>query len=180
MHEEPPLKAHGLAGRSSSFTPIHGNAFDHHSVIYEYAKGQRLYAFCRTQRQCFDGVSDYVFGSKGRASLLNYKIEGENPWDYPGPFPSPYKTEHKELFVAIRAGKPINSGSYMANSTMVAVLGQIVCYTGRQLGWKKAINAEFAFEPQVCDFKTEPPVKPGPDGYYPVAVPGVTRLIPGT
>ena len=180
MQEEPPLKAHGLAGRSASFDPMYGDVFDHHSVVYEYNSGVRLYALCRTQKGCHEGVSDYIFGTKGRASLLNYKIEGEMNWDYPGPFPSPYKEEHKALFAAIRAGKPINSGNHMANSTMVAVLGQIVCYTGRQLGWKKAIGADFAFEPRDGNFNTDPPVKPGTDGRYPVAVPGVTRLIPGT
>jgi len=69
----------------------------------------------------------------------------------------------------------------MANSTMVAVLGQIVCYTGRQLGWKKAAAADFAFPPSgEIDFNTPPPVLPGPDGQYPIAIPGKTKLIAGT
>jgi myo-inositol 2-dehydrogenase / D-chiro-inositol 1-dehydrogenase len=180
MKEEPPLKAHGLAGRSASLGTMYGDMFDHHSVVYEYASGVRLYALCRTQKGCHEGVSDYIFGTKGRASLLESKIEGANAWDYSGPSPNPYKEEHKALFAAIRSGQPINSGYHMANSTMVAVLGQIVCYTGRQLGWKKAANADFAFEPRTCHADTEPPAKPGADGLYPVAVPGVTRLIPGT
>jgi len=180
MKEEPPLKAHGFGGRSASFGDMYGDAFDHHCVVYEYANGAKMYANCRTQKNCYSGVSDHVYGTKGHASLLNYRIRGETNWDYPGPFANPYKEEHKALFAAIRSGKPINSGSYMANSTMVAVLGQIVCYTGKQLGWKKAVDADFAFEPRDCDFKTPPPMKPGPDGNYPVAVPGVTKLIPGT
>lgn len=179
MREETPIRAHGLAGRSASFGQIYGDVFDHHGVIYQYANGTRLYAFCRTQKECHEDVSDWILGTKGRASLLNYKIEGQTKWDYPGPFLNPYKEEHKAFFTAIRSGKPINSGSYMANSTMVAVLGQMVCYTGRQLGWKKAYDADFAFEPRQCDFTTEPPVKPGTDGLYPVAVPGKTHLIPG-
>ena len=180
MHEEPPLKAHGFGGRSASYGEQYGDAFDHHCVVYEYANGAKMYANCRTQKGCHSGVSDYIYGTKGRASLLNYKITGETNWDFPGPFPNPYKVEQKALFAAIRAGEMINSGKYMANSTMVAVLGQIVCYTGRQLSWKKAINADFAFEPRECDFKTKPPLVPGADGNYPVAVPGVTKLIPGT
>jgi len=179
MHDESPIKAHGLAGRSASFGQIYGDVFDHHSVVYEYAKGTRLYAFCRTQAGCHEDVSDYVFGTKGRASLLNYNIQGEVNWDYPGPFLNPYKEEHKEFFAAIRSGTPMNCGNYMANSTMVAVLGEIVCYTGRHLGWKRAIDANFSFEPSQCDFTTQPPVKPSPDGLYPVAVPGKTQLIPG-
>jgi myo-inositol 2-dehydrogenase / D-chiro-inositol 1-dehydrogenase len=179
MREETPIRAHGLAGRSASFGQIYGDVFDHHGVVYQYANGTRLYAFCRTQKECHEDVSDWIFGTKGRASLLNYKIEGQTQWGYPGPFLSPYKEEHKAFFAAIRSGKPINSGNYMASSTMVAVLGQMVCYTGRQLGWKKAYDADFAFEPRQCDFTREPPVKPGPDGLYPVAVPGKTHLIPG-
>jgi hypothetical protein len=59
---------------------------------------------------------------------------------------------------------------------MLAVLGQIVCYTGRLLSWKKAASSDFAFEPTDADFNTKPPVKPGPDGLYPVAIPGKTKL----
>ena len=181
MREEPPLKAHGLGGRSASFGPIYGDMFDHHSVVYEYANAARLYAFCRTQKQCYGGVSDYVFGTKGRASLLNYLIRGEKNWDFAGKPPNPYKNEQREFFAGIRAGQPLNSGAYMANSTMVAVLGQLVCYTGRQLGWKKAATAEFAFPPGgAIDFSTPPPVMPGPDGQYPVAIPGQTKFIEGT
>jgi predicted dehydrogenase len=180
MHEEPPVKAHGLAGRSASFDEIYGDSFDHHAVVYEYANGVRLYAFCRTQEACHSGVSDHIFGTKGRAELLSYRIQGEVNWAYPGRPIDPYKQEHKEFFAAIRSGNLINSGGYMANSTMLAVLGQIVCYTGMQLGWRKVANSNFAFEPKECDFSTEPPAKLGPDGRYPVRVPGKTRLIEGT
>lgn len=181
MREEPPLKAHGLGGRSASFGPIYGDMFDHHSVVYEYANGTRLYAFCRTQNGCHNDISDHVVGTKGRASLLNYRIRGEKNWEFEGKPPSPQKTEQREFFAGIRAGRPLNSGAYMANSTMVAVLGQIVCYTGRQLGWKKAATADFAFPPSgVIDFNTPPPVLPGPDGQYPLAIPGKTKLIAGT
>ena len=31
-----------------SFGPIYGDMFDHHSVVYEYANGTRLYAFHET------------------------------------------------------------------------------------------------------------------------------------
>jgi len=181
MREVPPLKAHGLAGRSASFGPIYGDMFDHHSVVYEYENGTRAYAFCRTQKECYGGISDYVFGTKGRASLLNHFIRGEQTWDYSGKPPNPYKREHVEFFASLRAGRPLNCGAYMANSTMVAVLGQIVCYSGRQLGWKKAIASDFAFPPVgEIDFATRSPVQPLADGGYPLAVPGKTKLVAGT
>lgn len=180
MHEKPPVMAHGFGGRSASFGNEFGDVFDHHSVVYSYENGVRLYAFCRTQAACHSGVSDTIIGTKGRADLLRYKITGENPADIPAPKVSPYLQEHKELFAAIRAGQPINCGDYMAKSTLLAVLGQIVCYTGRQLGWSKVAASDFAFEPVMADFRTEPPVKPAADGQYPVAVPGKTKLLKGT
>ncbi len=180
MHEQPPEKAHGLAGRSASFGEVYGDMFDHHAVVYDYKNGVKLYAFCRTQEGCHDGVSDTIIGTKGRAHLLNYRIVGEKNIDVPAPKISPYKQEQRELFAAIRAGKAINSGDYMANSTMLAVLGQIVCYTGRQLSWEKAAKSDFNFQPDDGDLTTEPPVRPGPDGLYPVAIPGKTKLIKGT
>jgi len=180
MHEEPPVKAHGFGGRSASFGDEYGDVFDHHSVVYEYANGAKLYAFCRTQKGCHEGVSDTVYGSKGRAELLNHRIVGPKSYEYPDKVPNPQKQEHKEFFAGIRSGKPINSGYHMAGSTMLAVLGQIVCYSGRQLGWRKAYGSDFAFQPRDVSFETDPPVRPGSDGLYPVAVPGKTRLVEGT
>ncbi|MBI5767899.1 MAG: Gfo/Idh/MocA family oxidoreductase [Verrucomicrobia bacterium] len=180
MHDQPPLSAHGLGGRSASFGNEFGDMFDHHAAIYTYANGARLYAFCRTQAGCHGAVSDTIVGTKGRAELLRYKITGEKNHDIAAPKVTPYLQEQKELFAAIRAGTPINSGYHMANSTLLAVLGQIVCYTGRQLSWAKVAASDFAFEPLDADFKTEPPVKPGPDGNYPLPVPGKTKMVAGT
>lgn len=181
LHEESPATAHGLGGRSASFGEVYGDMFDHHSVVYDYASGPRVYAFSRTQKDCHGGVSDYVFGTKGRASLLNYTIRGETNWEYKGAHPNPYLREQQEFFASIRDGEPLNSGAYMANSTLVSVLGQIVCYTGRLLGWKKFVASGFAYPPSGdIHFETVSPVKPGPDGLYPVPVPGKTKLIVGT
>jgi len=55
MNGEVPVKAHGLGGRSSSFgNEIYGDVFDHHSVVYQYANGVRMYAFCRTVLGCYN------------------------------------------------------------------------------------------------------------------------------
>ena len=57
MHEQTPVKAHGLGGRSASFgDEIYGNVFDHHSVVYEYANGVRMYAFCRTAERLLQRI----------------------------------------------------------------------------------------------------------------------------
>jgi predicted dehydrogenase len=180
MREQAPVKAHGLAGRSSMFGEIYGNVFDHHSVIYEFANGVKMYAFCRTQERCYNEVSSILLGSKGRCDLLRMRIEGETDWQYSGPEEdSPYKIEHQELFAAIRSGQPINNGDYMARSTLIGIMGQISCYTGKEVTWEEISKSDFYYppKPEECRLDMEPPVKLGPDGTYPVAIPGETKLL---
>jgi len=179
MKEQTPLKAHGLGGRSSMFGEIYGNVFDHHSVIYQYANGVRLYAFCRTQEGCYDESSSIILGSKGRCDVLKARIEGENPWQYSGPDANPYKIEHQQLFRSIRSGQPINNGDYMARSTLVSIMGQITCYTGKEVTWDQISKSDFSYfpKPEDCRDDMPPPVKPEANGSYPVMVPGKTQLI---
>jgi hypothetical protein len=181
LREQTPIKAHGLGGRSASFGEIYGDVFDHHSVIYEYANGVRMYAFCRTELGCYNETSTILLGSKGRCFLSQSRIEGETNWKYkyPDPKPSPYDLEHEQLFRAIRSGNPFNAGDYMARSTMVAVLGQLTCYSGKEITWDQAFHSNFYFppKPEQCRLDMAPPVKPGADGQYPVPIPGVTKNV---
>jgi predicted dehydrogenase len=178
LHNAAPIKAHGLGGRSSSFDPIYGNVFDHHSVVYEFPHGVRVYAFCRTQNDCYGESSSIVMGAKGQANLLQCRITGEKPWHWEGKG-NPYQIEHDKLFAAIRSGKPINNGDYMARSTQMVIMGQISCYTGKEVTWEEMEASEFYYapKPEECRMDMEAPVKPGADGIYPVYKPGVTKLI---
>lgn len=173
-----PVKCHGLAGRSSMTDHIYGNVFDHHSVVYEMENGVRVYAFCRTTEGCHNDTSSIVFGTKGRASILNCEIWGENKWRWKGEC-NPYQVEHDVLFKAIRSGVPVNDGDYMARSTMFGIMGQISCYTGEQITWKRVCESDFSYppNPEDCHDAMEPPVLPGADGVYPVYRPGYTRLL---
>jgi predicted dehydrogenase len=173
-----PVKCHGLGGRSAMFEPIYGNVFDHHSVVYEYANGIRLYALCRTTTGCYDEYSSIILGAKGKASILDCRIWGETKWRWQGQC-NPYQIEHDKLFAAIRSGNPVNSGDYMGQSTMISVMGQISCYTGKEVTWEQINQSDFAYrpKPEDCHDGMEPPVKVGPDGSYPVFKPGQTKLI---
>ena len=179
MREQVPVKCHGLAGRSAMFDEIYGNVFDHHSVVYEFPGGTKLYAFCRTTTGCYDEVSSLIFGTKGRCNLLACRIDGETKWQHQGPGCNPYQDEHRALFQAIRAGKPINSRDYMVNATLATVMGQLSCYTGKEVTWDRAAKSDFFYppKPEACRSDMEPPVKPGPNGQYPVYVPGQTTLL---
>jgi myo-inositol 2-dehydrogenase / D-chiro-inositol 1-dehydrogenase len=173
-----PVKAHGLGGRSASFGEVYGNVFDHHSVVYEYANGVKMYAFCRTQNGCYNNANSYLLGSKGRCCVTAGTIDGQTKWKYQGPGGNPYDLEHQTLFAAIRAGTPVNCGDYMAHSTLIAVLGQLVCYSGRELTWEQVAQSNFVFAPKVEDVRLDmtPPVTPDAKGNYPVPMPGITEF----
>jgi hypothetical protein len=158
--------------------PIYGDVFDHHSVIYECENGVRIYAFCRTTTGCYNDSSSTVLGSKGNASITGCRIWGENEWRWRGRC-NPYQIEHDVLFGAIRSGTPVNNGDYMTRSTMVTVMGQISCYTGKEVTWEEINKSDFYYPPRAedCHDDMEPPVKTGPDGSYPVPKPGFTKMI---
>jgi predicted dehydrogenase len=177
MKEKHPKMAIAMGGRACPFGPEHGDCFDHHSVIYEYESGVKMYAYLSVQPGCYSEVSDIVLGTKGRAHLMKNRIEGQTNWRYKGPKTNPYQIEQDELFASIRSGKPINNGRYMAQSTMTGILGQIASYTGQKVSWDRAMTAGNVFGPAECYFSMEPPVKPDAKGRYLVATPGVTKLM---
>lgn len=179
LKEETPQWAFGLAGRSSSFGEQYGDMFDHHTAIYEYASGARMYAVCRTQVGCYNNSGDIIMGTKGQCDLRRCRIQGETNWRFEGRHNNPYDAEQKALIEAVRSGTPINSGHYMANSTMVAVLGQLACYTGKATKWEQVSNSHFQFDPapEAASFQIDPPTRPDPTGNYPLPRPGITNLL---
>ena len=177
MHDEPPLRAWGMGGRQVRTEPMWGNIYDHHAVVYEYP-GANVYSYTRQMANCWNQTADLIIGTKGKAYLPSRcRIEGENPWRYEGPGGNMYDIEHQELFRSIRAGEPINNGLYMARSTMLAILGRMVTYTGQAIEWKQAIESQEDLSPKSYAWDAEPPILPDKDGKYPVAMPGVTKFV---
>ncbi len=179
LQETPPVRCHGLAGRSGPQNLL-GDVFDHHSVVYHYASGIRLYAFCRTTNNCYNEDSSIILGTKGVANLKSGHITGQKPWRYTGPNVSPYVIEHQEFIKSIRAGKPLNCGDYAARSTLVAIMGQLSCYSGQEVTWDEVSRSEFFFapRPEACTWTMAPPTRPDAKDVYPVcAVPGTTKIL---
>ncbi|NLN91845.1 MAG: Gfo/Idh/MocA family oxidoreductase [Candidatus Hydrogenedens sp.] len=178
MGDEPPLKCLGLGGRSTMTAPRYGNVFDHHSVVYEYETGVKVFAFCRTTENCYNDNSSIVHGTKGKASLLGSEIWGDKAWKWKGAC-NPYQAEHDALFRAIRSGEALNNGDFMVYGTLMGIMGQIACYTGAEISWETVSQSDFSFGPlpEDCHDDMEPPVLPGEDGSYPVYQPGITDLL---
>ncbi len=178
MGDKPPVRAWGLGGRQvRTEQPTFGNIYDHHAVVYEYENGARMFAYCRQQPGTYSDVNDIFIGTKGQADILGHRISGQTEWRYRGPGGNMYDLQHVALFKAIREGKPVNDGHYMAVSTMLAVLGRMVDYTGQAITWEDALNSELHLSPKEYGWDAEPPVMPDEEGRYPIAMPGVTPFV---
>ena len=94
---------------------------------------------------------------------------GSKIWTYEGKQNDMYQTEHDELFAAIRKGKTISQGEDEALSTMIAILGRMVAYTGKKITWEEAMNSTEQLGPPIdnYNFNLNIPVTP-------VAMPGIT------
>ncbi len=60
---------------------------------------------------------------------------------------------------------------------MTSILGRMATYGGNVVEWKDAIASQINLAPQEYSFQATPPVTPDGNGFYPVAVPGVTRVV---
>ena len=147
MKDQYPVKAIGSGGRQVRTGPDYGNIYDHHSIIYEYANGAKLYGFCRQQSGCHNETGAFAMGTEGRAEISQQRqtISGKNSWKYDGPKNNFYQTEHDELFASIRSGKPIDNSDYMSKTTLLAIMGRTASYTGQVVTWEQVMNSKEDF-----------------------------------
>jgi predicted dehydrogenase len=167
-----PVRAFGMGGRQQRTGPEFGNIFDHHTVFYEYPDGVRVFFTCRQQQDCTNFTDEIVLGTKGQAHVLEFRIDGENAWqaDKKDAKADMFTIEHEHLFKSIRDGEPINNSHYMANSTMLAIMGRMCTYTGQQLSWEQCFNSQERLGPAEYAWNDNvPPCK--------VAIPGRTKLV---
>lgn len=168
-----PVRAFGMGGRQQRVDPEFGDIYDHHTVFFEYPNGVHVHFTCRQQSDTTPLVDELVLGTKGQAKVLGYQIEGEKPWTYEGPekknMGAMYDLEHVALFNSIRDGKPINNGHYMANSSMLAIMGRMCTYTGQALTWDQCFNSEERLGPTEYAWNDKVPA-------VTVAIPGRTKF----
>jgi predicted dehydrogenase len=177
MHDEPPLRAWGTGGRQARVGPQHGDAWDHHAIVYEYVGGVRLHAYCRQQDGCPSEISDHFYGTKGHCDLLRCRIEGETNWQYEGPPCNRFDLEHVALFSAIRNGRPVNNSLYMARSSMLAIMATWATYSGQMITWQEAMSSQFTLRPDRYALDADPPTKPDATGNYPLPTPGISTFV---
>jgi predicted dehydrogenase len=161
-------------GRQARIGPNSGHIYDHFSAIFDYADGFKYYAATRHINGCSNVNQDLVLGTNGRSAPMKFSCQSRDGKDtlwrggkQPGQM---HQLEHDAFFAALRAGKIINNGDYMAKSTMMAIMARMSAYTGRQITWDQAMKSNEALDPSKLALDGVPPPAE-------VAIPGVTRFV---
>ncbi len=169
LGDQTPISAVGQGGRQVRTGEQFGNIYDHHAVTFEFPNGVKVFSSTRQMANCKPDVNDHVIGTKGSAQLMSHSIDGETKWQFTQANPDMYQVEHNELFAAIRAGNRIDNSQYMAQSTMMAILGRMTTYTGQQITWEQAMASKEDLTPSKYEW--------GPLPVAPVAQPGQTKFV---
>jgi predicted dehydrogenase len=167
-----PVRCVGMGGRQVNTDEKFGNSYDHFAIDYEFPDGVHVLSMARQIANCANAVSEHVVGTKGGADLSpgSYTFRGEglgrlrvrNELN-------PYVQEHIDLLAAISSGTPVNELTTVAHSTLIAIMGRMSAFTGKEVTWEQALNSK------EDTFPTE--FKFGPYPFPPVAMPGQTELI---
>jgi len=178
MAQGHPVEANGMGGRQVRVAPGIGEIFDHHTVEFTYANGLKMFSQCRQIPNCWGSFSQHAHGTKGYADIdgggqATLTVAGA-PARHRKSQPDGHQLEMNDLFAAILAGKPYNEVGWAADSTMTAILGRMATYSGKLVSWEDAVRSELDLLPERFAWDAEPRSKPGADGVYPCAIPGVT------
>ncbi len=175
-----PVKARGTGGREVRKGPDYGEIFDHHIVEFQYEDGTILNSQCRHIPGTWAKVDELAIGTKGNIRFdegiimdhkgnVTFKHNATND-------PNPYQVEHDELFDAVaNSNYTFNDAENGAKSTMTAILGRMVTYSGQELTWDYAMNHSLDLKPGIMNWDAEMQSKPNEKGEYVYAIPGVTK-----
>jgi len=175
-----PVEANGMGSRAVRVAPGIGEIFDNHFVEFTYEKGFKMYSQCRQIPGCWGAFSEHAHGTKGRINLsggngeVTLEVAGQEPKRWPAQKDG-HQTEMDDLFAALLDKKPYNEGDWAADSTMTAILGRMATYSGKVVHWDAAVKSQLSLGPDKMTWDAVPKTKPGADGTYACAVPGVTK-----
>ena len=183
-----PVSAQGHGGRQVRTAA--DQLFDHYGVEYTFGDGTRLFAQGRHMANCWGFFGDVIHGAKGSAVLGEgisqpriFKGHNQTPenviWRYNGQPCNHYQVEHDLLFQAIREDKPYNETERCAYGAMVGILGRMASESGQLITWEQAMASNLELAPGLdkLTMDSDPPVMPDAQGKYPVAMPGVTKVL---
>jgi len=187
-----PIKAQAVGGRHYRRDSVDQN-FDAYSVEYTFADGAKMFFDGRCMNGCNDIYSSYVHGSKGLAiasrandcGAPSSTFKGQNPqrsnmlWTskLPPGQEDPYTNEWNDLMEAIRNDKPYSEVKRGVEASMVTSMGRMAAHTGQEITFEDFSKLDHEFAPGLDQLamNSPAPLKSGPDGKYPVPMPGITK-----
>ncbi|QGY43772.1 hypothetical protein GM418_08905 [Maribellus comscasis] len=146
-----PVKALGFGSRQRRVT---GDQYDNFAVDYIYDDGMHILSTCRQINGCSNGVYEIFHGTKAIATTdgHNPKIvdaTGAELFVAEGSETSPYVQEHKNLITCIRQSIPFNEAENVATSVMVAIMGRVSAYTGKEVTFDEMMNSDMKLGPDT-------------------------------
>ncbi len=182
-----PATAHGIGGRMANSTN-RGQGFDSISIEWTFPDGTKATDGVRwIGGHAHAEFATYAHGTKCAAQFSGNVHAGTTHiykdqrctkdnivWQAPKEQFSPWDAEWNVLLDSIRNDKPQNEAKRAAMSNFADLMGRAAVHSGKVITWDEMYNSEFQFVKDIdsMDYDTEPPVKVGPDGYYPVPIPG--------
>ncbi len=167
MNDVAPIAAVGNGGKHQRTDP--GNVYDNYSVSYEYPDNVFCHVGQRQFHNCHNEIIDRVsceggtMVSPSRCQITDHT--GKRIWRYKaadGEEQNMYQVCHNEFFSALREGKHINTGEYMANSTALGILGREAAHTGQRITWKQLFESNEDLAPDSLGIDDEFPIAPLP------------------
>jgi myo-inositol 2-dehydrogenase / D-chiro-inositol 1-dehydrogenase len=181
MNNEMPVKCIATGGRQIRPENMVGHIYDHFAVTYEWKNGVKGYVSCRQIPGCASDNTEHVYGTKGTAHILLFNgvpyindLQNKRVWKYDGEKNNPnmYVVEQQEFLQSIRDGKPRMDGDWLANSSMMGVMGRMAGYTGEEITWEQATTSQEKLVPDEKDIVWDKaPLVP------PLAMPGRTKFV---
>lgn len=145
-----PVKAVGFGSRQRRVT---GDQYDNFSIDYVYEDGRHVHSMCRQINGTANAVHEIFNGTKAIATTAgNPRIvdaSGNELFTAEGSETSPYVQEHINLVTCIRQNIPFNEAEQTAISNMVAIMGRVSAYTGREVTYDEMMNSDLKLGPDT-------------------------------
>ncbi|MDP2890540.1 MAG: Gfo/Idh/MocA family oxidoreductase [Bacteroidota bacterium] len=152
-----PTKAVGFGSRQRRVT---GDQYDNFSVDFVYENGMHMHSMCRQINGTTNNVSEFIMGTEGKTNCKDtiWDLKGTQKFSYAYPLDekgeamksvkiSPYVQEHIDLVTCIRQNIAVNEAEQTAISNMVAIMGRVSAFTGKEVTWDEMMNSDMKLGP---------------------------------
>ena len=174
------LQAWGTGGRQACVQPKYGDQFDHHAVVFDYAKAAcRSSASAAISSACSTKPPTPCWAPRAGpccpSSAASKTAKAGRCGSTKAPRPTCTTTSTRRSSTPSAASSPSTTAATCSPAACWRILAQMVCYTGQRITWEQAMQSTEVLGPGRYAFDAEPSVKPDAAGNYPAPIPGITR-----